>query len=62
MRPKFDKIKKANRVPKKKDQAPTEADIEVYRQINKTSFQQNFKALLGHYKNYEHVSQASRVP
>lgn len=34
---------------------------ETYRQINRASFQENFKILIGHFKNDGHLSRTSRM-
>ena len=44
---------------KEKASGGTECD-EAYRQINKTSFQNNFKALIGHYKSVVDLHQSAQ--
>jgi hypothetical protein len=66
MKKKFERIKKVssnllNQVrPKHQNQEDTPEDTkdEPYFQINKISFQENFKVLIGHYKNVGPESQA----
>ena len=50
---KVEKIKKVILAPRKLQDQKANAEIydEAYRQINQISFQENFKVLIGHYKN-----------
>ncbi len=58
---KIEKLRKA--IVATKEKVHTKARVqtglieEAYYQINKTSFQQNFKVLIGHYKNEAHATQ-----
>ena len=60
MNKKMEKLRKAIVATKEKVQTNARVQTglieEAYYQINKTSFQQNFKVLIGHYKNETHAT------